>query len=33
MYGFLEILVTLPVAAVAMVGVRHLFGRYRAQVC
>jgi len=33
LYGFFGILLALPVAAVAMVGLRHLFGRYRTEAC
>jgi predicted PurR-regulated permease PerM len=33
LYGFFGILLALPVAAVAMVGLRHLFARYRAEAC
>ena len=32
-YGFFGILLALPVAAVAMVGLRHLFARYRTAAC
>jgi predicted PurR-regulated permease PerM len=33
LYGFFGVLLALPVAAVALVGLRHLFGRYQAEVC
>jgi predicted PurR-regulated permease PerM len=33
LYGFFGVLLALPVAAVSMVGLRHLFGRYRAEAC
>lgn len=33
LYGFFGILLALPVAAVAMVALRHLFARYRAEAC
>lgn len=33
LYGFFGILLALPVAAVAMVGLRHVFGRYRTAAC
>jgi len=32
-YGFFGVLLALPVAAVAMVGLRHLFARYRTAAC
>jgi predicted PurR-regulated permease PerM len=33
LYGFFGILLALPVAAVAMVGLRHVFARYRSAAC
>jgi predicted PurR-regulated permease PerM len=33
LYGFFGILLALPVAAVAMVALRHLFARYQAEAC